>query len=174
MKRGLIVVEGVLVIAAVLMLIVPFAELAYAKGPAAGGSLVGFIFAEDMKTPVVNAVVKIRDFQTAKEYVSLPTDANGMYTIAGIKEGRYILGVTTATGNFNFDFFMHLKGEEMAKLSVALAPGGQTSGGDGGTKAFFKENWAGILVLAGLVGAVLFNALEENGGAKSREVSPIR
>jgi len=164
------------VIGAVLLLITPFPEFAHARStaPEANASLVGFVYAEDMKTPVVSAVVKIRDLRTAREYVSPPTDANGMYKITGINEGRYVLGVTTPAGDFNFNYFMSLKGKEIAKLSVALSPKGQTSGQDEGSKKFFKANWAGIVVLAGLVGAVLYNVFEENGGAKSRETSPIR
>jgi len=166
------------VIGAVLLLITPFPELALAKtaAPEASGSLVGFVYAEDSKTPVANAVVKIRDLRTAREYASLPTDADGMYKITGITEGRYVLGVTTPAGDFNFNYLMGLKGKEIAKLSVSLSAKGGNSGqgDDAGSKRFFGDNWAGLVVLAGLVGAVLYNVFEENGGAKSRETSPIR
>jgi len=158
----------VVLVAAFVMLVAPVREFAQAKAPA-GGSLVGFVYAKDMKTPVANAVVKIRDVSSAKEYDSAPTDANGMYKIAGIHEGRYILGVTGAAGNFNFDYVMLLKATDMAKLSVALTPGGQMSGDDAKGKSFFKENWVGLVILVLAVGATLYGYIH-----KPEEASPIR
>jgi hypothetical protein len=167
--RSRILVGGL--IAAVLLLFMPVAEFAQAKSaaPASGGSLVGFIFAKDMKTPVANAIVKIRDVSTTKEYESQPTDANGMYRITGIQEGRYILGVTTAAGNFNFDYVMLIKSGDMAKLSVALQEGGQTTGQDAKSKSFFKEHWLGIATLVVVVGHFMYDLLK-----KEKEESPIR
>ena len=167
--RSRILVGGL--IAAVLALFMPVAEFAQGKAPApaSNGSLVGFVFAKDMKTPVANAVVKIRDVSTPRTYESQPTDANGMYKITGIQEGRHILGVTTLAGNFNFDYVMLLKGGDMAKLSVALQEGGQTTGPDAKSKSFFKENWLGIATLVVVVGHLLYDILK-----KEKEESPIR
>ena len=167
--RSRILIVGL--IAAVVLLFMPVAEFAQGKAPAAAsnGSLVGFIYTKDMKTPVANAVVKIRNVTTPKEYESLPTDANGMYKITGIQEGRYVLGVTTASGNFNFDYVMLLKGTDMAKLSVALEPGGKMSGADASGKSFWAENWVGIVIVVLATGAVLYGYLH-----KPSEESPIR
>jgi hypothetical protein len=167
--RSRVLIVGVL--AAFMLLVAPVREFAQAKAPAAasGGSLVGFIYAKDMRTPVANAVVKIRDVSSPQEYESAPTDANGMYKITGIREGRYILGVTATAGNFNFDYVMLLKGTDMAKLSLALTPGGQMSGEDAIHKSFFKENWVGLLILVLAAGAVLYGYLH-----KPEEASPIR
>jgi hypothetical protein len=161
-------------IGAVLLLIMPVAEFAQAQAPAlaSNGSLVGFVYAKDMKTPVGKAVVKLRDVLTPKEYASLPTDANGMYKITGIKEGRYILGVTTAEGDFNFDYVMYLKGGDMAKLSVALSPGGKMSGADAESRSFFKgDAWFGVLMVVVAGGLVLYGVLHKD---QVGEVSPIR
>jgi hypothetical protein len=147
------------------LFIVPFGEVAWAK--AQGGSLVGFVYAQDLKTPVVGAVVKVRNIANQKEFASGTTDANGMYKIDGVDEGRYILGVTATQGDFNFDYVMLLKGGEMAKLSVALAPGGQTSGSDGPKKSFFKSA-IGIITIVVVAGALLFVIFHEG------EASPIR
>jgi len=94
-----------------------------AKSAANYGSLVGFIYGSDMKTPVKEAVVKIRSLDDGKEYTSTPTDANGSYKIDQIKEGKYILGVSTPDGNYNFEYLMAIKGGEMGKLSLALKTG---------------------------------------------------
>ena len=90
-----------------------------------------------------------------------------MYKIDGVDEGRYILGVTATQGDFNFDYVMLLKGGEMAKLSVALAPGGQTTGSDGLKKSFFKTP-VGIITLVVVAGALLFVIFSEG------EASPIK
>ena len=156
------------VLAAFVILVAPVREFAQSKAPAPAGSLVGFIYEKDMKTPVANAVVKIRNLAKATEYTSAPTDANGMYKIAGIAEGRYILGVTAAKGDFNFDYALALKGAEMAKLSVALQEGGKTTGADAKKKSFFTSP-AGIVVLVIVAGAVLYGLL-----AKEEETSPIK
>ena len=147
------------------LFIVPVGEVAWAN--AKGGSLVGFVYGQDMKTPVAGAVVKVRNIANQKEFASGTTDANGMYKIDGVDEGRYILGVTATQGDFNFDYVMLLKGGEMAKLSVALAPGGQATSGDAPKKSFFKSP-VGIIVMVVVVGAVLFAIFSEG------EASPIK
>ncbi len=163
-SRALVVV----VLASFGLLVAPVGQFAAPRGPASSGSLVGFVYGSDMKTPVTNAVVKLRNVADSKEYVSPPTDANGMYKVTGLADGRYILGVTTAKGDFNFDYVMKVKGGEMAKLSVALAPGGQTTGTDAGKKSFFVSP-AGIVLIVVAVGTVLYAVF-----AKEEEASPIR
>jgi len=164
--RSRVMVGGIL--AAFILLVFPVAEFAQVGAPAAGGSLVGFVFDKDMKTPVPNAVVKIRSVSKAKLYESTPSDANGMYKITGIEEGRYVLGVTAlAKGDFNFDYCLALKGNEMAKLSVALLEGGQTSGVDAKKKSFFTSPM-GIVTIVVVAGAVLYSLLKSN-----EEASPV-
>jgi hypothetical protein len=156
------------VLAAFVLVMMPGREFAQAKAPApANGSLVGFIYEKDMRTPVSNAVVKIRNLADAKTYASAPTDANGMYKITGIQEGRYILGVAATKGDFNFDYALLLKGNELAKLSVALQEGGTTTGRDAGAKSFFTSP-AGIVALVIVAGAVLYGIL-----ASKEEASPV-
>ena len=152
-------------LAAFSLFIAPVGEVAWAKTQ--GGSLVGFVYAQDLKTPVAGAVVKLRNIASQKEYASGTTDANGMYKIDGVDEGRYILGVTATQGDFNFDYVMLLKDGAMAKLSVALAPGGQATSGDAPKKSFFKSP-VGIIVMVVVVGAVLFAIFSEG------EASPIK
>jgi uncharacterized surface anchored protein len=153
--RSRLLVVGV--VAAFVLLVTPVAEFAQAKAgaPVSNGSLVGFIYDKDMKTPVPNAVVKLRNVAKATEYESMPTDVNGMYKITGIEDGRYILGVTAAKRDYNFDYALVLKGSEMAKLTVALNAGGQTTGKDAKKKSFFTSP-AGIVVIILVVGAGIF------------------
>lgn len=162
------------VLAAFVLLVMPIGEFARAQATATAqggsGSLAGFIYGKDMRTPVAGAVVKIRNVGDEKELASLPSDVNGMYTIPGIPEGRYILGVASAEGNFDFDYALRVKGNEMGKLSVALVPGAgaQTAGVAATKKKGFFSSWVGralLLTVAG-VGAYLafFN---------EKEASPI-
>ncbi len=164
--RSKVLVIGVL--AAFLLLVAPVREFAQAKPAPAAGSLVGFVYDKDMKTPVPNAVVKIRNVANAKAYESAPTDANGMYKVTGIAEGRYILGVSAKKGDFDFDYALALKGGEMAKLSVSLQEGGQTTGTDAKKKSFFTSPM-GIAIIVIAAGAVLYAVL-----SKEEETSPIK
>ncbi|NPV84058.1 MAG: carboxypeptidase regulatory-like domain-containing protein [Candidatus Aminicenantes bacterium] len=111
------VLSGIVLLAFMLLLL-PAETLA-----APTGSLVGFIYGSDMKTPVQNAVVKVRNVDDGKEYVSTPTDANGSYKLDKLKEGKYILGITAPDGDYNFPYVMVVKGGEIGKLSLALKSG---------------------------------------------------
>lgn len=87
------------------------------------GTLIGIILAEDMKTPVENAVVLVRNVKTKIEFRSNPTDKSGSYVIKNLEEGLYILGVSSPKGDFNFGYQIRVKANEIAKLSLALKPG---------------------------------------------------
>jgi hypothetical protein len=104
------------VLASMSILFFPYEAL----GQAGTGSLTGFIYGDDMKTPVEGAVVMLRNVLTGAIYQSEPTDKNGMYVIKGITAGSYILGVTTQQGDFNFDRELYIKALELAKLNLSL------------------------------------------------------
>ena len=156
-------------LAAFALFVVPVSEMAWAQSQS--GSLAGFIYAKDMATPVAGAVVKIRNLADEKELASQPTDANGMYTIPAIPEGRYILGVTSAEGNFDFDYALYVKASEMGKLSVALAPGAgaQTAGETATKKKGFFNTWAGRALLITAAGVAVYLVF-----FSGKEASPIR
>ena len=156
------------VAAAFVLLVTPVMEFAQTPAAAPAASLTGFVYTKDMSAPVANAVVKIRNVASQKELTSPPSDANGMYKIAGVPEGRYILGVTAAESEFNFDYVLHLKAGETAKLSVALQEGGETTGEDAPKKSFFKSP-AGIAMLITVAAAGLYIAF-----GKEEAASPIR
>jgi hypothetical protein len=143
-----------------------------AKGPggaAENGSLSGFIYAQDVKTPVTGAVIKIRNLADMKEMASAPTDANGMYSISGIPEGRYVLGVSSAKEDFNLDYALFVKAGELGKLSIALgAGGGQEAGGAPPKKKGFFNSVAGRVLVVSAIGVGLYFLIVEP------ESSPIR
>jgi hypothetical protein len=158
------------VLGAFLLFAIPVAPFAKVKAPPApaNGSLVGFIYAKDMRTPVRNAIVKLRNIAKGTDYESEPTDDNGMYEITGIEEGRYIMGVTAQNGNYNFYYSLLLKGNEIAKLSVALQQGGDTGGRDTGKGKTFFEKAGGIVVLVIVGGSLLTYVL-----LNKEEASPV-
>ena len=127
------------------------------------GTLQGTVYSEGMRSRVANAVVKLRNLNTQKEYASQPTDAKGGYKILMIEEGWYTLGVTTAAGDFNLNYGVYIKAGETAKLSVEMQPGGMLEGkggnGGGGKKGFFKTP-GGILVLVAAGAGVGFGIYE--------------
>jgi len=136
--------------AAFILLTLPVQQLA--AGAAKGtGALAGHIYNEDMKTPVPNAVVKLRNLETLREYVSDPTDPEGLYRIPGIEEGRYVMGVQAPAGDYNFHYSLLIKSDALAKLSVAMKPGSSPvmlqQGTDTSKKPSFFKSGAGIMAL---------------------------
>ena len=161
-------------VAAFVLLLMPLASFAQAQPQsyAKQGTLQGVVYSEGMRARISNAVVKIRNLNNQKEYVSLMTDAKGAYKIMGIEEGWYTLGVTTAAGDFNLNYGVYIKAGETAKLSVEMLPGGmlEGKGAGGGGKGFFKTP-TGILTIVVLGAGVGFGVYEL---AKQKEVSPVR
>jgi hypothetical protein len=144
-------------------------------GPGSG-ALVGFIYGADMKTPVSRAVVRIRNLQDGREYASEPTDENGLYKLQGIKEGRYILGISTPAGDYNFEYEIFIKAGEVGKLSLALKPGnastlGQEEEEKEKKKPFFLTpvGIAIVIVASGLAIYGTYKLLEELG-----VISPVK
>jgi len=162
------------VLAAFALFMMPGGLAASSGAAAPGGSLTGFIYGKDARTPVAGAVVMIRSLTDLKELASQPTDANGMYTITGVPEGRYMVGVTSVKDNFNLDYAVYVKAGEMGKLSVSLAPGapagGQESGTTGAKKKGFFASTAGRVLIVAAVGVGLYFLIVPH----NEEASPIR
>jgi len=167
---------SIFLVSAFVLLTLPVREVA-AAGPSGSGALAGHIYDEDMKTPVRNAVVVLRNLATQQEYWSEPTDPDGMYRIPEIEEGRYIMGVKAPSGSYNFHYSLLIKSDALAKLSVAMKPGGDPvmlqQGYDQGKKKtigeFFKSP-AGIVTILAAVEITLFALVL----AENAEPSPIR
>jgi len=194
------------IVASLALLVFPHEAL----GQAGPGSLAGFIYWENQKPPVTGAAtatgffappagiapalvavegatVKLRNVLTGVIYQSELTDKIGSYIIKNIPEGRYIIGISTPKGNFNFDRELQIKALELAKLNLALkvdkngalivgalggAAGAAAAGAAGAaTAAAFFATPIGIavaVVAAGAVGAGLYAALGQ------AEKSPAR
>ena len=88
------------------------------------GNLVGFIYYQDGVTPIVGAVVKVKDVSTGLVSESTKSDANGMFTIENLNTGVYSLGVMTSRGDFNLEELIGIKAGETTKVSFSLAPYG--------------------------------------------------
>ena len=84
------------------------------------GSLTGFIYSEDGVTPVKGAVVKIRNIVDGTTYESNTSDSQGAFKIEGVNEGLYSAGISTSTGDFNFENLIGIKADEPAKISFSL------------------------------------------------------
>lgn len=159
------------VAAAFVLLVTPVWE--FAQTPLRGGTLTGFVYGADMKTPVVNATVKIRNLNTQKEFSS-PTDARGMYTISGIDEGWYTLSVTSILGDFSLSYGVYVKAGERAKLNLSMKGAGTLEGkglGSSAGKSFFATT-GGIVVIVAAVGLGGFGVYELTKSKK--EVSPVK
>lgn len=146
-------------VAAFLLLTVPLPGVA--GSPQAGpsvkpGTLQGNLFSEGMKSRVPGAVVKIRNIDNQKEFVSRETDDKGGFLIAGIEEGWYLLGVTAPGGDFNLNYRVFIKGGETAKLSLEMKTGGVLEGKDalGKGKGFFAKAGGILLLVAAGTGTV--------------------
>ena len=92
------------------------------------GSLIGFVYDKDGTTPLEGAVVKLRSVSNAAVHESGKTDKLGIFTIEGIEEGLYVLGVSSEKGDFNAESFVGIRAGETATVSVALKPIAQTGG----------------------------------------------
>lgn len=168
-------VLGIFLIGAFVLLTVPVGEFA-GVAPKGNGVLAGHIYGEDMRTPVRNAVVKLRNVATLKEYASDPTAPDGTYVIPAVEEGRYVMGVIGPRGSYNFHYSLMIKADAVAKLSVAMKPGGAPVMLQTGSSAYnkkptivdFFKSPAGILTVITAVEVTLFAVALSEG-----EASPI-
>lgn len=86
------------------------------------GSLVGYIFDRDGKTPVLGAAIKVRNITSGAIYESLPSDAQGLFKIDGLAKGIYTFGITTELGDFNSSELVGILANETTKVSISLNP----------------------------------------------------
>lgn len=163
-------VLAVCVLAAFVMLMTPVRD--FAQSPLKGGILTGNVYGADMKTPVVNATVKIRNLNTQKEFTS-PTDKLGMYKIPGIDEGWYTLSISSVLGEYTLTYGVYIKAGETAKLNLSMKGAGVLEGkglGSSAEKSFFGTP-GGVVVIIAAVGLAGFGVYELT--KKKTETSPV-
>jgi hypothetical protein len=137
-----------LLLAAMGAVFLPLDGLAEKAAPK--GNLIGFVYLTDVKTPVADALVKIRGIKEGTEFKSEPTDQNGSYKLLGVDEGQYVLGVSAKNGDYNLEVLIQIKGGETGKLSLILKEGqvGAVLAKNAPKAAFFAKP-LGIALLAG-------------------------
>ena len=86
------------------------------------GDLLGYIFDRDGKTPVLGAVIKVRNITSGAIYESQPTDNQGLFKIEGLSKGIYTFGITTELGDFNSNELVGILANETTKVSISLNP----------------------------------------------------
>lgn len=160
----------VFVLSAFVLLMTPVRD--FAQSPLKGGILTGNVYGADMTTPVVNAVVKIRNLNTQKEFTS-PTDKLGMYKITGIDEGWYTLSISSLLGDYSLSYGVYIKAGEIAKLNLSMKGAGVLEGKGLGSSAgkSFLGTPGGILVIVAAVGLGGFGVYELT--KKKTEASPV-
>ncbi len=89
----------------------------------ANGQLTGFIYANDQKTPVENAIVELRNIKDGSVFSSTPTTTSGLYKLTNLPPGQYVIGVKAGDSGYNCEYVVSIMGGEMGKLSLALKPG---------------------------------------------------
>ena len=149
------------------------------------GNLAGIIYEKDGVTPVVGAIVKIRNLFTGVAYDSGRTDSLGTFTIDGVDEGLYSGGIVTDRGNFNVENFIGIKADEKAKVTFILRPDvtGEVKKAELKTtviekvrsvreKAKFFSSAAGIAIIAATSAAVTYGIVKLV--EKKEEVSPFK
>lgn len=110
------------------------------------GSLTGFIYGEDGVTPVEGAVVKIRNIVDGTIYESNKSDSQGAFEIEGINEGLYSAGISTSTGDFNFENLIGVKRGEPAKITFSLISSGTQNPAPGQVGSEVAAPAGGILI----------------------------
>lgn len=129
------------------------------------GGVTGVVYEEDGTTPVVGAIVKIKDVTTGRVYESTPTDENGFFRIENVEEGIYVFGVIKNGVKFNVEEAVGIKAGEIANMVLMLKPGKK------GIIGFFTST-AGIALIAVTTAAIIAGAIVIAG--PTVEASPFK
>ncbi len=86
------------------------------------GNLLGFVYQEDGSTPVIGAVVMVKNVTSGAVFQSMKTDGLGVFKIEALGAGIYAVGVSSGQGSYNSQDFVGIMPNETAKISVSLNP----------------------------------------------------
>lgn len=73
------------------------------------GKLHGFVYSDDGKKPLPNAVVLIRETTTERTYQSEKSDKKGTYKIENIIPGTYAIGIQHDGKDYNVDVLIKIE-----------------------------------------------------------------
>ncbi|MCX6561375.1 MAG: carboxypeptidase-like regulatory domain-containing protein [Candidatus Aminicenantes bacterium] len=108
-----------LVYSGLLACLFSFAVPLIAQAPARG-NLVGSFFEKDGTTPVVGAVIKLRNISSGAVYEAPASDKSGFFRLDGLAKGIYNFGITTTAGDFNTNELVGIIENETTKISISL------------------------------------------------------
>lgn len=115
--------KGIVIFPLLSFLVILFiSNLTFSAQRTDAGNLIGHVFGADKNTPVQGAVVRVKNINDGAVYTSFPTDSRGTFTITGIREGIYIVGVTSPQGDFNTDNLIGVKESQTSSVSFILSP----------------------------------------------------
>lgn len=97
---------SILAISSFLITLFPIAVLAQ---EAKVGKLQGFVYAEDGKKPLPEAIVLIRETTTERTYQSEKSDKKGAYKIENIIPGTYAIGIQHDGKDYNVDVLIKIE-----------------------------------------------------------------
>ncbi len=84
------------------------------------GHLVGTIFTQDGKTPIVGAVVRLKNISTGSVSAAEPTDTQGNFRLENLSKGIYQFGITSVEGDFNSSELIGILANETTKIALSL------------------------------------------------------
>lgn len=84
------------------------------------GNLMGFVYGEDGKSPLQDAVVLLKGADTDKVYQSGPTGKTGSYRLSNIDVGTYVVGLKVNEETFNVDGYVKVASGKTDTLSLSL------------------------------------------------------
>lgn len=140
------------------------------------GNMIGFVYQEDGTTPVEGAAVKLRNVATGTGYESTESDKLGIFKVEGVEEGLYLVGVSAEEGDFNVNNLIGIRGNETAKVSLALKPAqgeeeAKPKAKPGGLAKFFLSP-VGIAVVVAASAVIIYGVVKLS--EKEAEASPFR
>ena len=95
-----------------------FPEFNFAKKSC--GHLMGFVYSEDGKSPLENAIVLLKGVETNKIYQSLPTGKTGDYRISEVDAGIYVVGLMVCEKTYNVAGYVEVAEARTDTLSLSL------------------------------------------------------
>ena len=133
------------------------------------GTLRGFVYSDDGKKPLPDAVVLIRETTTERTFQSEKSKKNGAYKIENILPGTYAVGIQWGGKDYNVDVLLKIEPKkQMACLTLPKPsdlPGYQVRCKS--PKCFFMTpcGWA---LIAGATAGVVYGIIK----ITEKEVSP--